>query len=63
MIHKKKKQNKLLIKNLMDNIDTISDRVGKKFKRFITIIKENKKIIYLSKKLATLEYIDDLNRD
>ena len=51
------------LENLMDNIDTISDRVGKKFKRFIKIIKENKKIIYLSKKLATLEYIDELNND
>ena len=34
-----------------------------KFKRFIKIIKENKKIIYLSKKLATLEYVDGLNND
>ena len=49
--------------NLMDNIDTITDRVGKKFKRFIKIIKENKKIIYLSKKLATLVYVDNLDKD
>ena len=49
--------------NLMENIESITDRVGKKYKRFIKIIKENKKIIYLSKKLATLEYIDDLNED
>jgi hypothetical protein len=34
-----------------------------KFKRFVKIIKENKKIIYLSKKLATLEYVDGLNND
>ena len=51
------------LENLMDNIDTISDRVGKKFKRFIKIIKENKKIIYLSKKLATLVYVDNLDKD
>ena len=47
----------------MNNIDSITDRVGTRYKRFINIIKENKKIIYLSKKLATLEYIDSLNKD
>ena len=51
------------LENLMKNIDSITDHVGMKFKRFIKIIKENKKIIYLSKKLATLEYVDDLNKD
>jgi len=51
------------LENLMNNIDSITDRVGTKYKRFIKIIKENKKIIYLSKKLATLEYIDELNND
>ena len=49
--------------SLMKNIDSITDHVGMKFKRFIKIIKENKKIIYLSKKLATLEYGDDLKND
>ena len=49
--------------NLIENVDSITDRVGSKFTRFIKIIKENKKIIYLSKKLATLEYINNLNKD
>ena len=51
------------LESLMKNIDSITDHVGMKFKRFIKIIKENKKIIYLSKKLATLEYVDGLNND
>ena len=51
------------LENLMNNLDSITDRVGARYKRFIKIIKENKKIIYLSKKLATLEYIDELNDD
>jgi len=51
------------LENLMKNIDSITDHVGMKFKRFVKIIKENKKIIYLSKKLATLEYVDGLNND
>ena len=51
------------LENLMKNIDSITDHVGMKFKRFIKIIKENKKIIYLSKKLATLEYVDGLNNE
>ena len=51
------------LESLMNNIDSITDHVGMKFKRFIKIIKENKKIIYLSKKLATLEYVDGLNND
>jgi len=51
------------LENLMKNIDSITDDVGIKYKRFIKIIKENKKIIYLSKKLATLEYVDGLNND
>jgi 5'-3' exonuclease len=51
------------LESLMKDIDSITDHVGMKFKRFIKIIKENKKIIYLSKKLATLEYVDGLNND
>ena len=51
------------LENLMNNLDSITDRVGARYKRFIKIIKENKKIIYLSKKLATLEYIGELNND
>lgn len=51
------------LESLMKNIDSMTDHVGMKFKRFIKIIKENKKIIYLSKKLATLEYVDGLNND
>ena len=51
------------LENLIINIDSIPEKVGRKFKRFIKIIKENKKIIHLSKKLATLVYIDNLNKD
>tara|TARA_B100001559_G_C16441056_1_gene594433 strand:+ start:117 stop:1022 length:906 start_codon:yes stop_codon:yes gene_type:complete len=51
------------LENLIINVDSIPEKVGRKFKRFIKIIKENKKIIHLSKKLATLVYIDNLNKD
>jgi len=47
--------------NILMNIDDIPLRLGERYKRFTKIIKDNKKIIYLSKKLATLEYIDNLN--
>jgi DNA polymerase-1 len=49
--------------NIINNLQTIPERVGKKYNRFIKIIEENKKIIYLSKKLATLDYIDDVKKD
>ena len=51
------------LESLMKNIDSMTDHVGMKFKRFIKIIKENKKIIYLSKKLATLASVAGLNTD
>jgi len=47
--------------NILMSIDTIPLKLGERYKRFVKIIKDNKKIIYLSKKLATLEYIDNLN--
>ena len=49
------------LETLINELNTIPERVGVKFRRFIKIINENKKIIYLSKKLATLEYIENLN--
>ena len=51
------------LESLINQLNSIPERVGIKFKRFIKIINENKKIIYLSKKLATLEYIESLNND
>ena len=51
------------LETLINELNTIPERVGVKFRRFIKIINENKKIIYLSKKLATLEYIENLNND
>ena len=49
--------------NIIENLDSIPSKVGSKYKRFIKIIEENKKIIYLSKKLATLDYISDIETD
>ena len=46
--------------NIMNSLDSIPSRLGTKYKRFMKIIEENKKIIYLSKKLATLDYIPDI---
>lgn len=46
--------------NIINNINSIPSRVGSKYKRFIKIIEDNKKIIYLSKKLATLDYISSI---
>ena len=46
--------------NIMNSLESIPSRVGSKYKRFIKIIEENKKIIYLSKKLATLDYIPQI---
>tara|TARA_B100000287_G_scaffold415874_1_gene449957 strand:+ start:153 stop:1067 length:915 start_codon:yes stop_codon:yes gene_type:complete len=51
------------IDNIFDNINLISSDLGKKFHRYVNIIIENKEIIYLSKKLATLEYIDTIKSD
>ena len=51
------------LENLIKNIDSITDRVVTRYKRFIKIIKENKNYISFLKKLATLEYIDELNDD
>ena len=49
--------------NILMCVDTIPLKLGESYKRFIKIIEDNKKIIYLSKKLATLEYIDSLNKN
>ena len=51
------------LKKIVQNLETIPEELGTKYKRFVKIIKDNQKIIYLSKKLATLEYITDLNKD
>ena len=51
------------LNEIVQNLETIPELLGSKYKRFIKIIKDNQKIIYLSKKLATLEYIADLNKD
>ena len=51
------------LKKIVQNLETIPEELGSKYKRFVKIIKDNQKIIYLSKKLATLEYITDLNKD
>ena len=49
--------------NIVNNLETIPAKIGSKYNRFIKIIEENKKIIYLSKKLATLDYIDDMKKN
>ena len=51
------------LKKIVQNLETIPEELGSKYKRFVKIIKDNQKIIYLSKKLATLEYITDLNKE
>ena len=51
------------LNKIFENIESIPEILGSKYKRFVKIIKDNKKIIYLSKKLATLVYIDDLNKN
>tara|TARA_Y100000817_G_scaffold59449_1_gene44157 strand:- start:377 stop:1294 length:918 start_codon:yes stop_codon:yes gene_type:complete len=43
---------------ILSEVESIPDKLGGKYKRFVKIIKDNHKMIHLSKKLATLEYIE-----
>ena len=51
------------IDNVFDNIDSIPSKLGPKYERYTKIISENKKMIYLSKKLSTLVYIDTIKKN
>ncbi len=51
------------LENIFLNINDIPSSLGQKYKRFIKIINDNKKIIYLSKKLATLVYIEEIDKN
>ena len=51
------------LENIFLNINDIPSSLGQKYKRFIKIINDNKKIIYLSKKLATLVYIKEIDKN
>ena len=51
------------LENIFLNINDIPNSLGQKYKRFIKIINDNKKIIYLSKKLATLVYIEEIDKN
>ncbi len=51
------------IDNVFANIDSIISDLGSKYKRYVKIISENKKIIYLSKKLSNLAYIDAIEKN
>ena len=51
------------LENIFLNINDIPSSLGQKYKRFIKIINDNKKIIYLSKKLATLAYIEEIDKN
>ena len=51
------------LENIFLNINDIPNSLGQKYKRFIKIINDNKKIIYLSKKLATLAYIEEIDKN
>ena len=51
------------IDNVFANIDSLASDLGSKYERYTKIIFENKEIIYLSKKLSSLMYIDTIGKN